>query len=489
MFLINKKYTKIGLVFILGLSLVPVSAVSLNPKKELSFEYLPKGLFKRLSSSVFTTLCFAAGSLVAGLALSRKNAESIAFLGGLFGLVRSLDQLNNASADQCLEKFNLVYNDFLVEPLLNVESHSLWYSSFRASSGAWLLVDVVSHLSWLKRDLLIAIIYGEKLQASSLIQSYGQETIDTLSRKVAALRKRAVFAQNCIDEIKVDQLYEYQNSLKERYDVLVKTMEADRALAQVRDAYLNNQLEYVQSPYFIPVDSVADYCGICTRGINKSERYTTKCLCTPGSYFYHHGCVSDALKNNQNICRKCYSSATVHSAFGDGGVAAEPSLGQSYQTSPLTTIIRPYDRTQCVSCLGEIFPGKAYKTTCGCDDGKYSYHHECIKTKLSQRNVCPMCNVQNPAVHSNFGDGFSSSHEVQLQAFTQQTAPSAPPVDTLNTCAMCFGVIPQGKRYKTNCNSCQAKFYHHECIAGTLKSNGKRCPFCAHEDITVHSAF
>ncbi len=482
------------LVFLFGLSLVPISAVSLSPKKELSFQYLPKGLLSRLSSTVLTTLCFAVGGGVIGAGISQhKVVLQGAILGGLFGLLNSLNQLNNASPDQCMENFNLVYNEFLVEPFLNLESHLLWHASLGASSGAWPLLDVVSRLSWLKRDLLIAIVYGEKLVVSPLIQSYGQQAVDDLSRKISDLRKRAIFAQNCIDEIKADQLYLYQASLQERYERLLKTMEVDRALAEVRDLYLSHQSEYAQSPYFVPVDSVVDYCGICTRGIRKSERYTTDCQCIPGSYFYHHACLADALKNNQNICRKCYSSATVHSAFGDGGAAAESLLNSSYtpsfqQVSQRQFFTRPYDRTQCVLCFGEIFPGKAYKTTCGCDDGKYSYHHECIKTQLSQRNACPMCKMQNPAVHSNFGDGFNPSL-TQSHSFVSQPTPSAPSVDMLNTCALCSGEIPTNKRYKTNCIRCQGKFYHHECIAGTLKSNGKRCPFCAYEDTAVHSAF
>lgn len=166
-------------------------------------------------------------------------------------------------------------------------------------------------------------------------------------------------------------------------------------------------------------------------------------------------------------------------------------IPQAYQAAPAYDqgSFQKYVR-HCALCSGNLVDNKGYKTSCACSAGRYTYHHECIKTHLSSSQDCPKCHTRNPAVHSDFGDNFVAPQPQQVYVPVTY-APTAPPVvDAVNMCALCSGHIQANKRYRTDCNcSAGLYYYHHECIAGTLKQNGSRCPKCNKTETTVRSAF
>ena len=166
-------------------------------------------------------------------------------------------------------------------------------------------------------------------------------------------------------------------------------------------------------------------------------------------------------------------------------------IPQAYQAAPAYDqgSFQKYVR-HCALCSGNLVDNKGYKTSCACSAGRYTYHHACIKTHLSSSQDCPKCHTRNPAVHSDFGDNFVAPQPQQVYVPVTY-APTAPPVvDAVNMCALCSGHIQANKRYRTDCNcSAGLYYYHHECIAGTLKQNGSRCPKCNKTETTVRSAF
>jgi hypothetical protein len=488
------------ILFVVGaLSVCQSAGALIQPKKTLHFTCMPRSLGSRFATSFVYTPTIVAG-LVAlfNFVLRKKNPATPFYyrhILSVFGVVAVLgaSHFSAASVSTCLEQFSLAYNDFLAEPLLNSDE-MVFKMQLRAHLTSWQLVDIAARLEWLMRDLAVAISYAEQLLASSVVQAEGRDVMDLLSIKLSVLRQMLQVAASRMEQVKNDPLFVFQKQIKDRYDSQYKLIGLQaRQLAE--QEYLMNYANYTQSPYFVSVSTERDYCGLCARQVAKNERYATKCQCLPGSYFYHHACISSAIKRNADQCPQCFGRATVHSAFGDGGVAAEPFLAPVVLPVPSAPAVvaeaAPYDRTTCTLFLGKIVSGKAYKTSCGCPSGKYSYHHECIKTKLAERNACPKCAQSNPAVHSNFGDGFENQqNEAPITlAPVYSPAPSAPVVDTLNTCALCTGQIPQNKRYKAICINCVEKYYHHECLAGTLKQNGNCCPFCGVQNIAVHSAF
>ncbi len=166
---------------------------------------------------------------------------------------------------------------------------------------------------------------------------------------------------------------------------------------------------------------------------------------------------------------------------------------QAYSVYPPTAPVyvsqptQPYAR-RCALCSGNLVGNKGYKTDCACLAGNYTYHHECLKTRLAQSNTCPKCHFANPKVLSDFGDGFvPSTSSVQPPV----VAPTVPPVQSAaHTCALCSGDIQPTKRYRTDCNCTAGKhYYHHLCVTDALKSNGNHCPKCNKADTTVKSAF
>ncbi|MBM3894724.1 hypothetical protein FJ366_03980 [Candidatus Dependentiae bacterium] len=398
------------LVIVVLASLAQGAYPVINPKQPLKLGINPQGggsrFISRLKSLVIGGVCGVAinGSLKAAGKLGCSYLCA-GLVGALSGFVAMNGDIAGSSVSACLENFAVVYNDFLVEPLLSPDD-SVFTMQLRTYSRSWQLVDVVSRLEWLMRDILTTISYGEKLIASSIVQAEGREVMDLLSLRISALREMLEVATVRVQAIKNDPLFTFQQKLKDQYDSTAKLI-GDRAREIVEQEYLANQLSYSQSPYFVSPSIETDYCGLCAQQVLKKERYATKCQCVPGNYFYHHACISNAVKRTGNLCPQCYSRATVHSAFGDGGVAAEQMIQQ-----PIT---------------------------------------------------------------------------VPVVAYAPE--PTAPPVDIFNTCALCSGNIPHKKRYKTNCERCVGKYYHHECVAGTIKQNGGCCPFCGQQNTVVHSVF
>ena len=180
--------------------------------------------------------------------------------------------------------------------------------------------------------------------------------------------------------------------------------------------------------------------------------------------------------------------------------AVAQSQGTSYP-HPYIPVYQPYIpdyqpaitfNKHCSLCSGIIPENKGYKTECACPVGRFSYHHECIKTHLRDAHNCPKCRQANPVLHSDFNDGFvPSAPTPQIAYLPTMPAPSAPPAaDAAYTCALCSGNIQATKRYRTDCDCAAGKYYyHHECVAGTLKTNGAHCPKCNKSGTTVRSAF
>lgn len=165
------------------------------------------------------------------------------------------------------------------------------------------------------------------------------------------------------------------------------------------------------------------------------------------------------------------------------------SLPMPAPTAPVYNQFAASATKQCGLCGGNIPVGQSYKTSCVCPAGKNLYHHLCISTHMRDAHACPKCHVAGATVHLDAPNGSVSN--VQFPIIPLLPSPSAPPaVDMAYTCALCTGTIQPTKRYRTECDCSAGKYYyHHECVAGTLKTNGNQCPKCHKPGATVRSAF
>ena len=427
-------------------------------------------------------------------------SQSIAFgakIGVLAGSVVGLAVWNTGSAQKCIDLFNSLYNSFLLNPVLERDITLATLISRSVMSDVqsyWVLVRVADVLDEVIQDLAEVLTFGQMLRESTLIQGLGDAEFESLVSKISSLRSLLGRARARRDSVLNHPSYRLQKEFYKRYGALkLQRQNSPDVFELLWNDWCVEQLAHGRGVEDTPTiySLVADMseCSLCGLMVSQSKRYVTKCACSPGRHFYHHECVSRALKHNKNECLRCGHPAVVHSAFSS---AAEegPVYGPPAQDSVAQN--RPHSRYRCTLCRGAILRNKAYKCACACPADTYFYHHDCLKTHLGAANNCPVCHAAEPTVLSDFNDGFVPARDQSAVGVRPSTVvvPTAPLVDESNTCALCSGKIMDHKRYKTRCDCRSGRYYyHHLCIADTLKKSENKCPKCSHENTTVHSAF
>lgn len=457
----------------------------------------PVGLGGKLARLGFLTFSGACvGGLVSQVGQGKRQDRRLSVgVGAVAGFLTGLTVWSVGSARRRLDLFNILYNSFLLNPLLDRDitlSILISRSVMSEVQSYWAMVRLADMLDVVIQDLAQVLTFGQMLRESKLVQALGDIDFESLVSKISSLKELLDSARVRREFVINHPSYRLQKEFYNRYRAIrLQRKDSTDFFQSLWNEWCAEQLVQMQGRQDAPVYqsplSDMNECSLCGLMIPLSKRYMTRCACPSGRHFYHHECVTRSLKHNKNQCLSCGYPATVHSAFT---TTLEPDLvyGPIFQAPSG----KPAARSRCALCRGVIFANKAYKTSCDCPVDTYFYHHDCLKIHLKVSHDCPKCCKVEPTVHSAFSDAFIPTTEQAAvsQATPQIVIPTAPVVDVLNTCALCAGKIVHNKRYRTQCN-CRSGcyYYHHLCIADTLKKSGNKCPQCSHENTTVHSAF
>lgn len=439
------------------------------------------------------------GAALGGILGSAQSVNALrgVKLGAFLGLILGGCTWNADSAESCLKLFNSLYSSFLLNPVLEKGislSRLIEHSVMSETQSLWAFVRLEVLLSEAIHDLVTVLAFGKVLRESKLVRALGDAECEVLRSKISSLQGLLDLARARRDVILSHPSYVLQKEFYSRYLQNRELQHAGKHSAAFDDLLTEWSEQRMARPVgsgaFLSVPSFiagASECGVCGLLVSQEARYVTRCACQHGKFFYHHKCIAKTLQRNRNECQKCGYPATVHSAFSDIEPVSPVNAPFGPEYMPQSHVQRPSpQRSRCTLCRGIILRKEAYKTSCMCPSSTYFYHHGCLKTHLAASHDCPMCHLANPVVHSDFDDGFVP--EKPAPVYTPE--PTAPVIDTLNTCALCDGKIPENKRYKTRCDCQSGRYhYHHLCITDTLKKSGNRCPKCARENVTVHSAF
>jgi|GEM_PF-6844163 len=461
----------------------------------------PLGVGSKLGRFGFLTLAGCALGAVTGKQFG--SMEAGAKIGGACGVVLGLTSWSSGSASKRLELFNTLYNSFLLNAVLERDislTKLINQSAMGEIQAFWALVRVADILDIVIQDLVEVLVFGKMLQRSPLVQKLGDVEFESLVSKITHLQDMLEFARFRRDVIVNHPSYGIQKEFYKRYVVFMhqhhyshESLNFDVFWDQWRVEQIAKKAWTEDIPTAqLPLVEASD-CSICGLMVAQDKRYATRCACRPGKHFYHHACVSKLLQLNNSICLRCKRPATVHSAFEPIEWVSQ-GIPLVLQDEPVVPVFgcTPSPRSRCALCRGVILRDKAYKTSCLCHEGDFFYHHECIKAHLASSTDCPKCHALNPEVHFDFNDGFQTpvvTPEGPV-APVVTVQPTAPPVDTLHACGVCGVKFVDKKRYKTKCVCKQGQYYyHHSCIADTLKKSDNHCPKCFKENTTVHSAF